>query len=212
MTIPLAGVSVAAITPRRESGHEIDLGAALDVIDYLAASGVAGVAVLGTTGEFVHFDFEERTRFTAFAAKRTKLPVIANVSHSTLDGALELAAAACDAGAAALLLMPPYFFRYSQQDIERFYLDFAREAPSAAPILLYNIPFFTTPIEPGAACRLLATGLFAGIKDSTLPRRWESGGAGMVGTAGDYARFLQMLLNGGTLEGKRYLKPETVAL
>lgn len=52
----------------------------------------------------------------------------------------------------------------------------------------------------------------AGIKDSTLPRRWESGGAGMVGTVGDYARFAQMLLNGGTLGGKRYLKPETIAL
>jgi CubicO group peptidase (beta-lactamase class C family) len=52
----------------------------------------------------------------------------------------------------------------------------------------------------------------AGIRDSTLQRRWESGGAGMVGTIGDYARFAQMLLNGGTLDGKRYLKPETIAL
>jgi CubicO group peptidase (beta-lactamase class C family) len=52
----------------------------------------------------------------------------------------------------------------------------------------------------------------AGIRDPTLPRRWESGGAGLVSTIGDYARFLQMLLNGGKLDGKRYLKPETVAL
>jgi CubicO group peptidase (beta-lactamase class C family) len=52
----------------------------------------------------------------------------------------------------------------------------------------------------------------AGIRDLMLPRRWESGGAGMVGTIGDYARFAQMLLNGGTFDGKRYLKPETVAL
>jgi CubicO group peptidase (beta-lactamase class C family) len=52
----------------------------------------------------------------------------------------------------------------------------------------------------------------AGIRDSMRPRRWESGGAGMVGTTADYARFAQMLLNGGTLDGKRYLKPETVAL
>jgi len=50
----------------------------------------------------------------------------------------------------------------------------------------------------------------AGIINPTQPRRWESGGAGMVGTIGDYARFLQMLLNGGTLDGRRYLKPETV--
>ena len=33
----------------------------------------------------------------------------------------------------------------------------------------------------------------------------------MIGTIGDYARFAQMLLNGGTLGGKRYLKPATVA-
>ena len=52
----------------------------------------------------------------------------------------------------------------------------------------------------------------AGIKDPTEVRRWESGGAGLVSTASDYARFLQMLLNGGELNGKRYLKPETVAL
>jgi CubicO group peptidase (beta-lactamase class C family) len=52
----------------------------------------------------------------------------------------------------------------------------------------------------------------AGIRDPMLPRRWESGGAGMVGAIGDYARFLQMLLNGGTFEGRRYLKSETIAL
>jgi CubicO group peptidase (beta-lactamase class C family) len=52
----------------------------------------------------------------------------------------------------------------------------------------------------------------AGIKDPTLPGRWESGGAGMVGTIGDYARFLQMLLDGGTVDGRQYLKPETIAL
>ena len=52
----------------------------------------------------------------------------------------------------------------------------------------------------------------AGIRDPMSPRRWESGGAGMVGTIGDYARFAQMLLNGGTFDGRRYLKSETIAL
>jgi CubicO group peptidase (beta-lactamase class C family) len=52
----------------------------------------------------------------------------------------------------------------------------------------------------------------AGIRDPIEPRRWESGGAGLVSTIGDYARFLQMLLNGGELDGRRYLKRETVAL
>ena len=44
------------------------------------------------------------------------------------------------------------------------------------------------------------------------PRRNFSGGAGLVSTARDYARFLQMLLNGGELDGVRILSPHTVAL
>jgi CubicO group peptidase (beta-lactamase class C family) len=54
-------------------------------------------------------------------------------------------------------------------------------------------------------------GRVAGLGDPTVQRRWESGGAGMNGTAGDYGRFAEMLLEGGSLDGKRYLKPETVA-
>jgi CubicO group peptidase (beta-lactamase class C family) len=44
------------------------------------------------------------------------------------------------------------------------------------------------------------------------PRRSFSGGAGLVSTARDYARFLQMLLDGGALDGVRILAPSTVAL
>jgi CubicO group peptidase (beta-lactamase class C family) len=39
--------------------------------------------------------------------------------------------------------------------------------------------------------------------------RWESGGGGMVSTIADFARFGQMLLNGGKLDGKTYLSPAT---
>ncbi|MEZ4413192.1 MAG: serine hydrolase domain-containing protein [Gemmatimonadales bacterium] len=44
------------------------------------------------------------------------------------------------------------------------------------------------------------------------PRQDFAGGAGLVSTAGDYARFLQMLLNGGELDGARILSPATVSL
>jgi CubicO group peptidase (beta-lactamase class C family) len=44
------------------------------------------------------------------------------------------------------------------------------------------------------------------------PRASFSGGAGLLSTASDYARFLQMLLNGGELDGVRLLSPKTVAL
>jgi CubicO group peptidase (beta-lactamase class C family) len=49
------------------------------------------------------------------------------------------------------------------------------------------------------------------FNDPRLMRKWESGGGGMVGTVSDYARFLMMLSSGGTLDGKRYLGPKTIA-
>lgn len=50
------------------------------------------------------------------------------------------------------------------------------------------------------------------VLDITKPPVMASGGGGLVSTNADYARFAQMLLNGGTLDGKRILKSETVKL
>jgi CubicO group peptidase (beta-lactamase class C family) len=47
--------------------------------------------------------------------------------------------------------------------------------------------------------------------DPRVRQKWESGGGGMVSTIGDYTRFAAMVLNGGTLDGKRYLSPKTIA-
>jgi len=48
-------------------------------------------------------------------------------------------------------------------------------------------------------------------QDFTKPTKLFGGGSGTISTAEDYARFSQMLLNGGQLEGKRFLSPQTVA-
>jgi len=57
------------------------------------------------------------------------------------------------------------------------------------------------------------------VEDKPLIQTWpepgrgiEAGGAGIFSTAGDYARFAQMLCNGGTLEGHRILGRKTVEL
>jgi CubicO group peptidase (beta-lactamase class C family) len=48
------------------------------------------------------------------------------------------------------------------------------------------------------------------LLDVTVPQKNDAGGAGSVGTAADYARFLQMMLNGGQLDGVRFLSRTTV--
>lgn len=122
---------------------------------------------MGSTGEFPHFESEERMRLVGLAIKRSRVPVLAGVGHSTFDGAVALARSASDAGAAALLVMPPYFFRYGQEEIREFYLSFARELKDGPPLIVYNIPSFSSGIEAATAVELLSTGLFAGIKDSS---------------------------------------------
>ena len=63
--------------------------------------------------------------------------------------------------------------------------------------------------QPFADDRTFGVGVTIG--DPTEVQPWESGGGGMVSTARDYARLLQMFLNGGSLDGKRILGPKTIA-
>jgi CubicO group peptidase (beta-lactamase class C family) len=55
-----------------------------------------------------------------------------------------------------------------------------------------------------------ATNTPISLLDVTVPQKNDAGGAGSVGTASDYARFLQMMINGGQLDGVRLLSPATV--
>lgn len=55
-----------------------------------------------------------------------------------------------------------------------------------------------------------AIGVDVDFFDPRVAAKWESGGGGLTGTAIDYARFLQMLLNGGEFNDKRYLSPAVI--
>ena len=97
--------------------------------------------------------------------------MLVNVSHSSLAGALDLAENALDSCASGLLLMPPYFYRYQDEQIFEFYRQFAESIAGRMPIYLYNIPVFTNAISAPLAEKLLSSGDFAGIKDSS--GNWE---------------------------------------
>jgi CubicO group peptidase (beta-lactamase class C family) len=88
------------------------------------------------------------------------------------------------------------------------------------PLKMVDTSFY---LPPEKAARLavvygLVKGQLVRKEDSTKsdfisgPRKLFSGGAGLLSTASDYGRFLQMLLNDGELDGVRLLSPRTVAL
>ena len=165
--IPASGVYAALATPRHPDSVEADAAVLLDYLDTVVRAGVDGLVLFGSTGEFVDFDMSERMRVLALAIRRSRVPVLVNVSHSTLAGAIDLAENSIAAGAAGVLLMPPYFFHYTDDQLMSFYQRFVALIGNQAPVYLYNLPFFTNPISAGLAARLLGSGAFAGIKDSS---------------------------------------------
>lgn len=164
----VGGVYAALGTPRRPQSREADAAALLDYLDLIVQAGVDGLVLFGSTGEFIHFDNEERMRVTALAIRRSRVPVLVNVSHSTLEGAVELTENAVGAGAAGVLLMPPYYYRYNDHQLRSFFYEFAKEVDKEMPRYLYNIPSCTNSISAGLAGELLQSEAFTGIKDSSL--------------------------------------------
>jgi CubicO group peptidase (beta-lactamase class C family) len=70
--------------------------------------------------------------------------------------------------------------------------------------------FLTDPDERARYAQPLARDRHV-ERNSLDVTRWESGGGGMVSTISDFTRYGQMLLNGGTLDGKTYLSPAAYA-
>jgi 4-hydroxy-tetrahydrodipicolinate synthase len=160
------GVNAAAITPRGKHG-EVDFGAVFELIDYLCAARVCGIVLFGPAGEYPALSVDERMRLLYLAVKRSRVPLFAGIGSASLDASLALAREARDAGVAGLILPPPYFFRYQQDDLCEFYLQFAAHAGKGAVTYISNAPAFTSEIHVDTAIRLLETGSFAGIEEAS---------------------------------------------
>ena len=150
----------------------------MEIIDFLNVSPAVGISLFGTTGNFLHFDVEEREKFVHFGIKRCRKPVAVGIAHSTLDVAIHLAEHAAGAGASFALVLPPYYFHYSESQIEEFYLRLGEKAARFLPLYLYNIPFFTAALPVEISRRLLESGMYGGIKDSSGKPEYLAGLAG----------------------------------
>ncbi len=161
------GVYAALLTPRKPGTADADAAALLDYLDRAIHAGVNGIVLFGATGEFIHFDPAERMRAAALAIRRSRVPAIVNISHSTMVGTIALAEGAMKVGAAGLLLMPPYFYRYGDEDIFAFYQEITAILEGQVAIYVYNLPAFTNPLSVELITRLLQLPGVAGIKDSS---------------------------------------------
>ena len=161
--VPLA----ALLAPRKISG-EVDVAAAQNNVDWVLARGVRGVVIGGGTAEYITLSLAARKQLfeAAVEAGRGKGQLLAAVGAADIADCLDLAEHAFTCGAEAVLLPTPYFYPRTEEDIETFYRTAA--ASIEGPILLYNLPAFTTPISTDLALRLIeSVPNIIGIKDSS---------------------------------------------
>ena len=157
----LQGVYVANVTPFQADG-KIDTAAYLDHVAWLAEKGVAGVVPFGTNGEGPSVALREKTRvLKALFQKGLPIQIIPTVAQGNLPETLELIHFANDHPAAAVMVLPPYYFKPADPEgLRRFFAPVVEA--SRHPVILYHIPKYAVPV-PAA---LVLTLDVWGVKDS----------------------------------------------
>ncbi|MEA3003354.1 MAG: 4-hydroxy-tetrahydrodipicolinate synthase [Sphingomonadales bacterium] len=137
-------------------------------VDWQIAEGSHGLVPAGTTGESATLNPHEHRRAIEICVEAAsgKVPVIAGCGSNDTAQAIALTHSAREAGADAVLHVPPYYNRPNQEGI---YAHFAAIAAAVdIPIVLYNVPSRTvTDIEVETMARLARLPAIVAVKDAT---------------------------------------------
>ena len=172
-TNPLAetlhGILVPFPTPFDAAG-EMDLGALQANLEKWNATGIKGYVALGSTGERVHLSDREAMTIieTARAAVPGTLAFIVGAGQQSTRATLEEVRRLGEAGADAVLLISPNYYRAEMTSaaLADYYRAVADSAP--LPVLLYNVPQLTgIALAPEMVAQLSEHENILGIKDSS---------------------------------------------
>jgi 4-hydroxy-tetrahydrodipicolinate synthase len=165
----IRGAITPLVTPFHDDG-ELDLHSVTTLIDWQLENGSHGISVGGSTGEPTSMTIEERLTVMRVAndAIRGRVPFLPGTGAARMDETLELTAEAAKLGAAAALVVTPWYGRPQQEGLFEWYSTVAREFPDL-PIILYNVPIrAAVDISPATVGRLRrAHDNIVGIKETT---------------------------------------------
>ncbi len=176
MILPLKGIIPPIITPLK-SDSEVDEDGLKKFIEHLIKGGVHGVFLLGTTGEAPNLNYELRKQFIrkacSFIGKR--IPVVVGITDTVVKYSLEMANAAKNVGADAVVISAPYYIPMTQNEMVIYLEEIVPQLP--LPFMMYNMP----------SC----TGLHMSL--STVRKAKELGAIGIKDSSGDL-KFLHSLI------------------
>ncbi len=163
----LRGIVPPMITPLKDI-DTLDVEGMERLVEHILAGGVAGLFVLGTTGEFSSISYKLRYEVVERVCKQVdgRVPVLVGITDTSIVESVNLAQHAADCGAAAVVAAPPFYYASGQPELIEYYQHLAKRLP--LPLYLYNMPVHTkVMIEPKTVLALSEEPNIIGLKDSS---------------------------------------------
>ncbi|MDD4890474.1 MAG: dihydrodipicolinate synthase family protein [Phycisphaerae bacterium] len=165
------GVFAPIVTPF-DADEQVDLSAFRAIVEYLAASGITGLLVTGTTSEAYTLDLDDRRKLYEAAIRQAngRLQILAGAGAVTTREAERFTALAADCGCDAACILTPWFQTPSPLGLERYLGDIADHVKGRIPLLFYHNPARTGlnwPTEHIAELANKFSGAYIGIKESS---------------------------------------------
>ena len=168
MAEPMFTGSIVALATPMDPRGEIDWPKLGELLDWHIEQGTNAIVPVGTTGESATVTVDEHCQIVKFTVDTVakRVPVIAGTGGNATAEAIELTAAAKQAGADACLLVTPYYNKPTQEGLFLHYQAIANAVD--LPQVLYNVPGRTAcDMLPETVARLSALDLVIGIKEAT---------------------------------------------
>jgi dihydrodipicolinate synthase/N-acetylneuraminate lyase len=152
----------------------IDHSATDAIIDFYLASGVHGFFPLGTHGQGMVMEIDERKKAAEQIVKRVagKVPVVMHIGTANTYSSIELAKHAAGLGVDAIGVVPPYYYPHDDYEVYAHYKAIAKSIPGV-PLFIYDNTETThveiTPAKANKIIEAIAPSTLAGIKVSFIP-------------------------------------------
>jgi 2-dehydro-3-deoxy-D-pentonate aldolase len=164
---PLSGILVPHMVPLDGRGR-INEEELARYVSWLVDRGVHGLYPNGSTGEFTRFTVEERRQITSIVCEAAagRVPVVAGAAEANVAETIQACEHALAAGARAVAIVAPFYFKLSPESVYAYFREIARESP--IDVTLYSIPMLASPIDVATVRRLSEEfPRVIGIKDSS---------------------------------------------
>ncbi len=145
----LHGIIPIAVTPFHEDGR-VDFESQRRLVRHLISQGVHGLALFGNASEGYALTQAEREELMTIILQEVngRVPVVVSTGHTGTLAAVEISRAAEKAGADALMVLPPYYFKPDSQGVYDYFAAISKAV--TIPIMVQDAPLMTQIAMPAA--------------------------------------------------------------